>query len=223
MLRIAPLSCFLLACILHASVVVAAPVASSRQAKCDCTGAVGDDSRYYCGDWRLGPTTLPDTHPLSTILANYDRLGGLCPVEFLQNNINMSSGFFIYPPQDGFQLSTTDMPIYGNQTLLPGMRLDRFGGETGRYLAPAYTPFGQRALPPASLNDGMGEDDPQANYHLYKVEMSFDVVAGPIAPWFGQPGQGTQYLAMRDVETLVADGYLVRIGADDNPGPLPLN
>ncbi|KAJ7147649.1 hypothetical protein C8R43DRAFT_1195431 [Mycena crocata] len=176
---------------------------------CDCRGTVGNDSKYLCGDYRLGPATFPKTAPLSTIVTDYDRLGGLCPGPFLQKYINTTSGYFVYPPQEGFQLSTTQMSINGNQTLVPGMRLDRFGSERGKYLAPAYTPFAQRALPPNSLNGKIG--DPPANYHVYRVETSFTVVAGPIAAWFEQPGQGTQYLASFDIETLVNRGFLSKV------------
>lgn len=32
---------------------------------------------------------------------------------------------------------------------------------------------------------------------------------GPIAPWFGQPGKGTQYVLSTSVKQAVADGFLV--------------
>ncbi|KAJ7147650.1 hypothetical protein C8R43DRAFT_528186 [Mycena crocata] len=195
-----------------------APPSLQLEHSCDCGGTEGDDPKYYCGDWRLGPEIFPDTHALSTIVTNYDRFGGLCPGEFLEKYFNATSGFFMYPPLDGFQLSTEQMPIYGNQTLVPGMHVDRFGKETGKYFAPAYTPFEQRALPPSNLNDGMVDGDPPANYRVYRVEKNFTVVAGPIASCFEQPGQGTQYFSAVTIEALVADGYLARIGADDKPG-----
>lgn len=46
------------------------------------------------------------------------------------------------------------------------------------------------------------------NYHVYSVIKPFKVLAGPIAPWFGQPGQGVQYQTTVNVATLIADGYL---------------
>lgn len=50
-------------------------------------------------------------------------------------------------------------------------------------------------------------------YHLYSVAIEFDVEAGPIAPWFEQPGQGTQYELPNDqtVKQLVDLGYLVAL------------
>jgi hypothetical protein len=178
--------------------------------KCDCRGTVGNDTTFLCGDSRLGPAKLPHSPPLSTIVANYDRLGGLCPGAFLEKWFNTSTGFYNFPPDEGFQLSTTGMPIDGNQTLLPGMRLDRFGSEFGMFLAPADTPYEQRSLPPSSLNNPTG-GVPVANYHVYQVQRKFVVLTGTIAAWFGQEGQGTQYFTMDSVATLVTNGFLSRV------------
>ncbi|KAK7031716.1 hypothetical protein R3P38DRAFT_2925325 [Favolaschia claudopus] len=199
-----------LAVFLTVLAVSASPI--TTQSKCHgCRGITGNDTRYFCGDSRLGPAVFPKTKPLVAILANYDRFGGLCPDEFLQKYTNASTGSFVYPPQEGFQLSNTSMPIDGNQTLTPGLLLDRFGSEFGMFLAPAYTPFGQRALPPSSLNKP-ADGHPVGNYHLYKVEREFTVLTGTIASWFNQPGQGTQYLADTNVMMLVQEGFLSRVG-----------
>jgi hypothetical protein len=70
--------------------------------------------------------------------------------------------------------------------------LDRFGAETGTFLAPALTAYGKRALPPMNLDTFNAAA--HYNYHLYKVVRPFTVDAGPIAPWFGQMGKGLQYV-----------------------------
>ncbi|KAJ7303001.1 hypothetical protein DFH08DRAFT_1089552 [Mycena albidolilacea] len=180
--------------------------------KCSgCQGIVSKDAKYFCGDERLGPAELPKTVPISTMLVNYDRLGGLCAKEFLQQYINATTGHYTYPPGPGFQFSTTGQPIDGNQTLVVGSMLDRFGAESGRYFSPASTPFGQRALPPSSLNNPK-EGSPVADYHVYRVERSFVVLAGEIAPWFGQSGQGTQYFSpTKNAKALVDEGFLSRV------------
>ena len=49
--------------------------------------------------------------PLSTILAEYDRLGGLCPGEFIKKWWSASSAGWIYPSDDGFQLDISSHPI----------------------------------------------------------------------------------------------------------------
>lgn len=49
------------------------------------------------------------------------------------------------------------------------------------------------------------------NYHVYRVTRPLLVRAGPIAPWFGQPGQGVQYETAENVTTLVALDFLKRV------------
>jgi hypothetical protein len=34
------------------------------------------------------------------------------------------------------------------------------------------------------------------------------VIGGPVAPWFGQPGLGMQFLLPKSIEALVRDGVL---------------
>ncbi|KAJ6568409.1 hypothetical protein DFH09DRAFT_434342 [Mycena vulgaris] len=198
--------------LLTVSAIVASPVDNAK--KCDCSGTVPTDPEFHCGDARLGPVKLPKTGLLRNIVANYDRFGGLCPGAFLAKWTNRTTGAYVFPPVQGFQLSTGSLPIDGNQTLVPGMRLDRFGSEFGMFLAPAFTPFAQRALPPSSLNDPVG--GPAANYHVYQVERNFTVLTGTIAAWFGQSGQGTQYLPMDNIMTLVANGFLSRVEEGKN-------
>ncbi|KAL8670853.1 MAG: hypothetical protein Q9168_004632 [Polycauliona sp. 1 TL-2023] len=82
--------------------------------------------------------------------------------------------------------------------------------QTGAYLGAADAPFDQRALPPNALTTDPNFPDYPYNYHIYTVMESFEVVAGPIAPWFGQPGYGTQFFigGVGDIKKLLEDGYL---------------
>lgn len=194
---------------------------------------------YICGDYRLGPVDLPTHLPLSTLFETYDRFGGLCPGQYLSTWTDIS-GRYVYPAFEGFSLNTGAAPIKGNVTLTVGMYVDRFGAEdVGYFVAPAGAPYIQRALPPMNLNTGADKRYP-ANYHVYVVQspvaasivgsMSFDVsgelyflslsmaeyltfclLAGPIAPWFGQTGQGTQYKLYDSVAYLLDNGYLRRV------------
>lgn len=79
--------------------------------------------------------------------------------------------------------------------------IDRYGGPGGKFLSPAGTPFEQRALAPHS------ELEP---YHKYQVLKSFSVQAGEIAPWFDQPGGGTQYY-IGGIKVIDDDGKIVEI------------
>jgi RHS repeat-associated protein len=88
-------------------------------------------------------------------------------------------------------------------TLPPGTQIDRFGRPTGGFVAPAGTPFADRALPAASFN---------AEYHVYEVKKPIDGVrGGPAEPWFNQPGNGTQYQLPRSVQSHIDAGELVEI------------
>jgi hypothetical protein len=107
---------------------------------------------YVCGDSRLGPVQLPTRFPLSGLFGTYDRFGGLCPGAFLRKWFNSTSGFFIYPPQNGFQLNTVGGPIMGDVTLPVGLLIDRFGSEYGTFVSPEGAPYMQRALPPSNLD-----------------------------------------------------------------------
>ena len=50
---------------------------------------------------------------------------------------------------------------------------------------------------------------------MYEVIQPFQVLAGPITPWFGQQGQGTQYKAHDRVINLVAQGFLRRLSSNE--------
>ncbi|EJD48746.1 hypothetical protein AURDEDRAFT_162203 [Auricularia subglabra TFB-10046 SS5] len=205
-----------LASIASRAVVSAAPAHATREAvnpNCGddfCAGANNTDPKYFCGDYRLGPKKLPTRLPLDNIVYKYDRLGGLCPAEFLKTYTD-ASGFFKYPSFDGFQLDVHGEPINGTVQLEPGMLIDRFGRETGKFFAPAWTPYIQRSLPPLNLDTPDGDVTFPFNYHVYEVVKPFNVTSGPIAPAFGQPGQGVQYQTVASAADLVAQGFLKRV------------
>ncbi|KAI9372972.1 hypothetical protein BJX61DRAFT_409970 [Aspergillus egyptiacus] len=183
-----------------------------------CAGitATNSTSIYVCGDPRLGPVAYPRKFPLRTELRTYARFGNLCPADFLTKWSTSSSpdGTYIYPPANGFVLSDDDSdneetPITGNVTLPIGQKLDRFGSEFGTFLAPLGAPYIERALPPSNLNTYDGEYP--FNYHVYQVERELVVGLGPVAPWFEQPGLGTQFVVPVSVGQLVEEGVLRRL------------
>jgi uncharacterized Zn-binding protein involved in type VI secretion len=122
-----------------------------------------------------------------------------------------------YGPDSAYQKAdgTWDWPSNGGfdgtptpETLPVGTRIDRFGGDGGKYLSPEGTPFEQRALAPSSL------DDP---YTVYQVAKPLPVQSGKIAPAFDQPGGGVQYKTGSSVADLVSKGYLVPVGTPIPP------
>ncbi|KAF7346618.1 DUF4237 domain-containing protein [Mycena sanguinolenta] len=206
-----------------AIVASAIPVVADLASGCNCDGVkpAQPNITFMCGEELLGPAALNKTPP--TLFAHYDQLGGLCPEEWLKKYTETKNGTLVYryPDDDGFQISVdnnrtingtdltingTDLTINGTELLLPGMLVDRFGRPSGKYLAPAYTPVSQRALPPRTLNPG-------GTYNLYNVSKPFNVSSGTTAAGFGQSGQGTQYHLLNGttVQWYVEHGYLKEI------------
>ncbi|BCL15034.1 TNT domain-containing protein [Micromonospora sagamiensis] len=172
---------------------------------------------HYEDNQLLGPARPPKAHPVGPLLAGYQRFGALTAQEFLDQYANAAQDAYVYPPAGGFVIAPDGRPIKAAQTLLPGYRLDRFGFPGGAYLAPLGTPFSSRSIPPSNLNTPANA--PLANYHVYCVLKPFTVDSGPIAPWFAQPGMGTQYKLERrhlpeagpqlSITWLIEHGYLV--------------
>ncbi|MCV7430162.1 TNT domain-containing protein [Mycolicibacterium bacteremicum] len=73
---------------------------------------------------------------------------------------------------------------------LDGTVLDRIGHPGGKWLAPEGADYGERALPPSSL---------EKDYYRYRVNADNPLPPGwtieesRVAPWFGHPGGGLQY------------------------------
>ncbi|MFJ9951680.1 TNT domain-containing protein [Kitasatospora sp. NPDC091207] len=176
----------------------------------------------FHGDPRLGPEDLPRTGPVGRELIGYRRTGGLSEDKFLATyyspTANNGGPGWIYPPANGYVTLPDGTPVEFEITLYPNQNIDRFGSEYGSFLAPEGLPYANRSIPPQSLDSTPA---PSCNYHDYKVLKPFNVHAGPIAPWFGQPGYGLQYQldaalvpngpARLNVLWLVDNGYLARI------------
>ncbi|MEV0495174.1 TNT domain-containing protein [Streptomyces atratus] len=195
-----------------------------------CRGLVPDPipyplrSDYFCDDWRLGPKKLPTRGLVANTLDRYQRLGRLTATQFLNRwwdpAADTGQGDWRYPDADGYAKDPQGQPIATELVLHAGQKVDRFGNEAGRYLAPAGTKYGKRSIPPSSLNTA----DPRHpyNYYLYRVTRDVTVCAGPIAPAFEQPGLGVQYVTSSSycpniprtsVLDLVRNGTLVRLAA----------
>ena len=65
-------------------------------------------------------------------MSDYDRFGGRTPGDFLAKWTDTKTGYFNYPPQDGFQLDVDGKPIKGKMMLAVGTEVDRFGSEYGK-------------------------------------------------------------------------------------------
>ncbi|MFF1836443.1 TNT domain-containing protein [Streptomyces sp. NPDC058231] len=161
--------------------------------------------RYYHGDWRLGPRELPKTGPIGKMLRGYNRTGNASPYWFLgcywqTDPVTEKSGWW-YPNNDGFVLDRRGNPVKKSLRLRVGQLVDLFGSGFGNFLAPAGTPYAKRAIPPTNLVQYTTAYP--FSYHLYRVIKAFTVQAGPIRPWFGQPGLGIQYVTDKTIPELV--------------------
>jgi hypothetical protein len=155
-------------------------------------------------------------------LFGYRRTGGESSAAFLAQyydpTANGGRGGWIYPPDNGYRLDPAGNPIEWQQTLVPGQDIDRYGSEFGSFLAPTFSPYASRAIPPQNL---VGNPAAGCNYHDYKVLKPLRVDAGPVAAWFAQPGGGLQFQLDStlipgaptpvNVLWLVNNGYLARL------------
>lgn len=98
----------------------------------------------------------------------------------------------IWPPNNGFLHS-------GRASMVPGAKLDRLGSLQGRFLALEGTPLPMRSMPPST---------PDTPYRIFQVMKSFEVEAGPAAPWFNQPGMGLQFKTDIQIKQLIDNGCL---------------
>ena len=103
-----------------------------------------------------------------------------------------------YPPNNGAVSGSEH-----NMFLMPGDKIDRYGGLKGKYLSPTGTPIEMRALP---YNNDLSE------YRQFVVVKPFEVEASTIAPAYGKIGLGTQYRSSVSVGTLLKRGIIKEIG-----------
>ena len=103
----------------------------------------------------------------------------------------------IWPSNDGF----AGRPV--KIKLTKGTVIDRYGAPSGKFAAPAGTPFEMRSLPQEYLVT--------KTLHVYQVAKPITVMSGISAPWFGQMGGGVQYMFKKSIEKLLKSGVLIEI------------
>ncbi|MEU6769694.1 TNT domain-containing protein [Streptomyces sp. NPDC046759] len=169
---------------------------------------------YYLDDWRLGPRYLPRTGALGKMLKGYQRTDHTSAKRFLacywQTDLTTGKPGWWYPDNQGFVLKN-GKPVEHPVTLRKGQLVDLFGSGLGNFLAPAGTPYAKRAIPPSNLDQYV--ENCAYSYHLYRILKPFTVEAGPIRPWFDQPGLGLQYVTAQNIPTLAKEHKLVELPA----------
>lgn len=199
-----------------------APASATASSAATATSATQCSAEDFNGDPRLGPRQLPAFGPVGLELRTYDRLAGLTPEQFIATywdpSANGGQGGWRYPPANGFLIGPNGQPVHSPMALRAGSRVDRYGSEFGAFLAPTASQYSQRSLPPQSLDNSANPAG--CNYMAYLVVREFAVDGGPIAPAFGQPGMGLQYMLVSalvpgapprlNVQWLVNNGFLRR-------------
>ena len=104
----------------------------------------------------------------------------------------------LYPLNDGA------VGTAWSEVLQVGTKLTRFGRATGRYTAPAGTPFVNRAMP-------YTEAEYSDNEHQYVVIKPLPVKTSVTAPAFNKVGGGIQYKTEESIQYYLDEGYLEEV------------
>ena len=165
-------------------VTVAAVTAyESRKSGCDWA-----DTAFYS----LGNGLCAFTAVYSFGMTAYNVYLNFCAINAVASTSD--SATTVYPPNDGF--SGTPESV----TLPAGTTVERYGSPNGRYVAPVGTPPEALSLPPDKV--GTSPD-------YYALLAPIEVQAGTAAPWFNQPGGGTQYILPDSITNLVRSGKMI--------------
>jgi Tuberculosis necrotizing toxin len=124
-----------------------------------------------------------------------------------------------WPPKDG--CLADPVPF----TVKKGTVIDRFGGPTGFFMSPEGYTYVQRSLPYISSEAECVNyyryvynlDNPLQNYHLYRVNKDFDVLACEAAPAFGAPGGAIQYKYSKSIQQLLDENFITELDIKNFP------
>jgi hypothetical protein len=150
------------------------------------------------------------THPAGT-QPTQAASAALAPAQPLPPNVRpdlsgqwiLPTGAIRWPPDDGFSAAPT--PV----VLTPGMLIDRFGSDGGRFFSPKGAAYAARALPYTCE---------KLAYVTYRVMQPVLAWTGKAAGWFDAPGGATQFETDAPAYLLISDHI---IEAVPHPGAEP--
>jgi Tuberculosis necrotizing toxin len=147
-------------------------------------------------------TRLNDPNTRDQFPHGYDPFHGDTPEQYLDK---YASGVdangrpnWNWPYSPGGTVEGTESPTQ----LQPGLILDRYGPDQGKFLCLSGTSYPERSLPAGRLAD---------EYNQYRVVRPLPANRAEIAPAFGEPGGGIQYRTDQSVRQLIVDGYLEEV------------
>ncbi len=118
-------------------------------------------------------------------------------MEALVNEKDINGG---WSPNGGF--------ISKKKTILKkGTKIDRYDGpdpleDRGKFTSPLGDSFEGRALPENY------KEDKKDMFYKYEVVEDIAVTKGEAIPWFGQEGEGTQYMTKKSFAKLLKQGKI---------------
>ena len=113
------------------------------------------------------------------------------------------AGGIRWPGHDGFAAAPVLM------VLPPGLLIDRFGSDYGRFFSPKGAGFKARALPYVCAS---------LVYRVYKLDQPLLAWTGAAAPWFDEPGGATQLETDATAAQLLAD-HVIEPAAEAGAAP----
>lgn len=170
------------------------------KAKCIITGVsiggvVGGVAGYYAAPAVTAITGIAGVSVTSAGITAVGTGGAVAVEQVTEKAITALQPY--YPPNDGFS------GVVQKITLEAGTLIQRTGELYGRFVAPAGTPTQMLSLP----YDKIG----QTTTYL-QLQQSIEVLAGKVAPWFGQPGGGIQYILETPLDQLIKEGVITIFG-----------
>jgi hypothetical protein len=154
-------------------------------------------SRSWGDDLRNGCKSKVTLALVAALLAACASPPAVAPAPPLRQTLGQgwldAKGQVKWPPHEGFTAEPIPM------ILPPGLLLDRFGGENGRFFSPTGASYEGRALP---------YDCRLQPYRTYRVKAPLLVWVGRAAPWFDQSGGATQFETDATAAQLVADATI---------------
>lgn len=82
---------------------------------------------------------------------------------------------------------------------MSGERIDRYGNEHGSYFSPEGTLLENRSSHPFTNTD---------SYNSFEITKPLTVRTSIVAPFYGQPGGGIQYITPYKTSVLLEQGYI---------------
>ena len=161
----------------------------------DFTAMIGEQA-FAAATWGIGSAATVGVEGAASVAT--EAIGsaevGVTETEIVNQTKTIQPYF---PPNNGF-IGTTE-----NQFLMNGDKISRYGGSGySRFFSPVETSEAARALPTGSAGQPL---------RTFEVVKPFEIEQGTVAPAFGQPGFGQQFVSPVKLDILLRRGIMKEI------------